>query len=124
MGPAVAAEPIRISIEAVDPAIGHRLVAILSHVVGIALVGDGEQSDVTVVASRDANETDIQSFTARELEVLALLAEGASNKLIARRLGISTHTAKFHVGSVIDKLDAVGRTDAVAHAVRLGVIHL
>jgi DNA-binding CsgD family transcriptional regulator len=124
VNPAVAEEPIRISIEVVDPAIGSRLVAILSNVVGIALVGDGEQSDVTVVASRDANESDIQSFTARELEVLTLLAEGASNKLIARRLGISTHTAKFHVGSVIDKLDAVGRTDAVAHAVRLGVIHL
>ena len=124
MSPAVAEEPIRISIEVDEPAIGCRLVAILSNVAGIALVDDGELSDVTVVASRDANETDIQSFTARELEVLALLAEGASNKLIARRLGISTHTAKFHVGSVIDKLDAVGRTDAVAHAVRLGVIHL
>ena len=124
MSPAVTEEPIRISIEVVDPAIGGRLVAILSNVVGIELVGGGEKSDVTVVASRDANETDIQPFTARELEVLTLLAEGASNKLIARRLGISTHTAKFHVGSVIDKLDAVGRTDAVAHAVRLGVIHL
>jgi DNA-binding CsgD family transcriptional regulator len=63
-------------------------------------------------------------LTPRELEVLALLAEGASNKMIARRLGISVHTAKFHVGSLIDKLDAVGRTDAVAHAARLGVIHL
>jgi DNA-binding CsgD family transcriptional regulator len=63
-------------------------------------------------------------LTARELEVLALLAEGASNKMIARRLGISVHTAKFHVGSLLDKLDAVGRTDAVAHAARLGVIHL
>jgi DNA-binding CsgD family transcriptional regulator len=58
------------------------------------------------------------------LEVLMLLAEGASNKAIAARLGISVHTAKFHVGSVIDKLDATGRTDAVAHAARLGVIHL
>ena len=56
--------------------------------------------------------------------MLALLAEGASNKLIARRLGISTHTAKFHVASLIEKLDAVSRTDAVAHAARLGVIHL
>jgi len=52
------------------------------------------------------------------------LAEGASNKMIARRLGISVHTAKFHVGSLIDKLDAVGRTDAVAHAARIGVINL
>jgi DNA-binding CsgD family transcriptional regulator len=56
--------------------------------------------------------------------VLNLLAEGASNKTIARRLGISIHTAKFHVGSLLDKLDASGRTDAVAHAARLGVIQL
>ena len=60
----------------------------------------------------------------RELEVLALLAEGASNKVIARRLGISVHTAKFHVASLLDKLDAIGRTDAVAHAARRGVINL
>jgi DNA-binding NarL/FixJ family response regulator len=63
-------------------------------------------------------------LTARELEVLQLLAEGASNKLIARRLGISFHTAKFHVASIAEKLDATGRTDAVAQAVRLGLILL
>jgi DNA-binding CsgD family transcriptional regulator len=63
-------------------------------------------------------------LSTRELEVLALLAEGASNKEIARRLGISVHTAKFHVGSLLDKLDAVGRTDAVAHAARRGVLNL
>jgi DNA-binding CsgD family transcriptional regulator len=63
-------------------------------------------------------------LTPRELEVLALLAEGMSNKAIARCLGISVHTAKFHVGALIDKLDAVGRTDAVAHAARRGVIQL
>jgi DNA-binding CsgD family transcriptional regulator len=63
-------------------------------------------------------------LTPRELQVLALLAEGASNKVIARRLGISVHTAKFHVASLLDKLDAVGRTDAVAHAARRGVINL
>ena len=55
---------------------------------------------------------------------MVLMAEGASNKAIARRLGISVHTAKFHVGSLLDKLDATGRTDAVAHAARRGVIHL
>ena len=63
-------------------------------------------------------------LTAREREVLRLLAEGASNKLIARRLGISFHTAKFHVASIAAKLDATGRTDAVAQAVRLGLILL
>ncbi|MGO4526468.1 LuxR C-terminal-related transcriptional regulator [Microvirga sp. 2MCAF35] len=63
-------------------------------------------------------------LTARELEVLQLLAEGASNKLIAHRLGISFHTAKFHVASIAAKLDATGRTDAVAQALRLGLILL
>ena len=63
-------------------------------------------------------------LTARELEVLSLLGEGASNKEIARRLAISVHTAKFHVASILDKLDATGRTDAVAHAARLGLLML
>jgi DNA-binding CsgD family transcriptional regulator len=63
-------------------------------------------------------------LTSREVEVLALLAEGASNKDVAKRLGTSVHTAKFHVGSLPDKLYATGRTDAVAHAARSGVIQL
>ena len=63
-------------------------------------------------------------LTPREIEVLNLMAEGASNKTIARRLEISVHTVKFHVGSLLDKLDAAGRTDAVAQAARLGVINL
>jgi DNA-binding NarL/FixJ family response regulator len=61
-------------------------------------------------------------LTARELQVLRLLAEGASNKSIARRLGITPHTAKFHVASIVAKLGATGRTDAVAKAMRLGLI--
>jgi DNA-binding NarL/FixJ family response regulator len=64
------------------------------------------------------------ALTAREREVLRLLAEGATNKQIARRLELSVHTVKFHVGSILDKLDATGRTDAVAHAVRLGLLLL
>jgi DNA-binding CsgD family transcriptional regulator len=71
-----------------------------------------------------AEIADDMALTPRELEVLALMAEGASNKTIAQRLGISVHTAKFHVGQVLDKLDATGRTDAVAHAARRGVIQL
>ena len=71
--------------------------------------------------SSDAGDV---TLTARELDVLALMAEGASNKQIAKQLGISVHTAKFHVASVLEKLDATGRTDAVAHAARKGVIHL
>ena len=85
-----------------------------------------ETADVALVSLRAADMPPEQdsALTPRELEVLNLVAEGASNKTIARRLGISVHTAKFHVGSLLDKLDATGRTDAVTHAARLGVIQL
>ena len=61
-------------------------------------------------------------LTQREKQVVALLAEGASNKLIARRLGISVHTAKFHVAAILQKLGAVNRTDAIAIAMREGLV--
>jgi DNA-binding CsgD family transcriptional regulator len=123
---AAAPDPIRLALDVADAALAARLAALLAGVPGLQLVGLGEAADVTVVlpaATSQASAGDHQ-LTPRELEVLALLAEGASNKVIARRLGISIHTAKFHVGSLLDKLDAVGRTGAVAHAARLGVIHL
>lgn len=63
-------------------------------------------------------------LTTRELEVLRALADGASNKMIARRLGISFHTVKFHVASILTKLDADTRTEAVAQAARLGLVML
>jgi DNA-binding NarL/FixJ family response regulator len=63
-------------------------------------------------------------LTARELEVLAAMADGASNKAIARRLGISFHTAKFHVAAILAKLDADSRTEAVAKAAHLGLVML
>jgi DNA-binding NarL/FixJ family response regulator len=58
----------------------------------------------------------------REAEVLALLAEGAPNKVIARRLDISVHTAKFHVAAILVKLGAANRTDAIATAMRQGLV--
>jgi DNA-binding NarL/FixJ family response regulator len=63
-------------------------------------------------------------LTARELEVLAAMADGASNKVIARRLGISFHTAKFHVAGILAKLDADSRTEAVTKAAALGLVML
>lgn len=63
-------------------------------------------------------------LTGREVEVLELLAEGLSNKEIGAELGISAHTAKFHVQSLLDKLDAVTRTEAVVRALRLGFLRL
>lgn len=67
---------------------------------------------------------DAQTLTPRELEVLAAMADGASNKTIARNLGISFHTVKFHVASILEKLDADSRTEAVAAAARRGLVML
>jgi DNA-binding CsgD family transcriptional regulator len=109
-----------------DAELAARLALLLAGVPGLRLAAPGEDADVRLVgAGVGDGPADLdQPLTAREVEVLSLLAEGASNKLIARRLGISVHTAKFHVGQLLDKLDATGRTDAVAHAARLGVLHL
>ena len=119
--------PLVVSLRLDDPALGDRVAALLGSVPGLRLAEPGEASDVAIIGSeiRDLIDPDSEpALTPRELEVLALLAEGASNKAIARRLGISVHTAKFHVGQVLDKFDATGRTDAVAHAARRGVLNL
>jgi|SRR5579883_70840 DNA-binding NarL/FixJ family response regulator len=63
-------------------------------------------------------------LTPRELEVLAKMADGASNKAIARALDISFHTAKFHVAAILAKLDADSRTEAVTRAAQLGLVML
>jgi DNA-binding CsgD family transcriptional regulator len=121
-----APDPIRLALHIEDSALADRLAALLAGVPGLRLVGAGQAADAAVVLPPGASlsrDGDIP-LTPRELEVLALVAAGASNKMIALRLGISVHTAKFHVGSLLDKLDAVGRTDAVAHAARRGVINL
>jgi DNA-binding NarL/FixJ family response regulator len=66
--------------------------------------------------------TEHGGLTPREVEVLGALADGASNKAIARRFGISVHTVKFHVASILAKLSAESRTEAVAKAARMGLV--
>jgi DNA-binding NarL/FixJ family response regulator len=63
-------------------------------------------------------------LTPREREILALVGEGMSNKSVARRLGISVHTVKFHMEALFAKLDATSRAEAVAKGLRGGVIEL
>jgi DNA-binding NarL/FixJ family response regulator len=65
-----------------------------------------------------------EPLTAREVQVLELLAEGLPNKAIAVRLGISDQTVKFHVAAISGKLGAANRTEAVRLAVRRGLITL
>ena len=75
-----------------------------------------------VVDAEETDEIEPAVLSARESEVLQLMATGASNKAIARALGISAHTAKFHVTAIMTKLDATSRTDAVARAMRSGLV--
>jgi len=65
-----------------------------------------------------------ESLTPRENEVLAMLAEGLANREIADRLGVSDHTIKFHISSILDKLGASTRTEAVTLGLRMGLIVL
>ncbi|TPQ35121.1 helix-turn-helix transcriptional regulator [Bradyrhizobium guangdongense] len=115
---------IAISVEIDDPVLADRLAAMLDGVAGLRLAAPGEAALSIVARNGSATAPTEFELTPRELDVLGLMAEGASNKMIARQLGISVHTVKFHVGSLLDKLDATGRTDAVAHAARRGVINL
>ena len=80
--------------------------------------GEGEPFEDETSDEHAARPT----LSPREAEVLALLAEGAPNKVIARRLNISVHTAKFHVAAILIKLGAANRTDAIAIAMRQGLV--
>jgi two-component system, NarL family, nitrate/nitrite response regulator NarL len=80
-----------------------------------------------LAASRVSGDVDVlpsDALTGRELEVLRLVADGMTNKAIARQLGISDHTVKFHVGSILAKLGAESRTEAVSTAARSGLLPL
>jgi DNA-binding NarL/FixJ family response regulator len=72
----------------------------------------------------DIEDAGPEHLTARELDVLQLIADGLPNKSIATRLGISDQTVKFHVSSIYGKLGAANRTDAVRRAVRRGLLAL
>lgn len=75
-------------------------------------------------ARTDDGDELTEALTPREIEVLQLLARGLANKTIAQELEISEHTVKFHVNSILAKLGAQSRTDAVVRATRLGLITL
>jgi DNA-binding NarL/FixJ family response regulator len=104
------------------------IAALEAAVVGLVTLPAELAMDVAS-ASRAANAprqpaTSSPPLTRREVEVLGMLAEGLANKNIAARLGISEHTVKTHVASILTKLDAFSRAEAVAVGARQGLILL
>lgn len=90
---------------------------------GLTVLDPSFHSILAPTRSNDSTEP-IEPLTPREAQVLQLIARGLANKAIAQELSISDHTVKFHVNSILAKLGAQSRTDAVVRATRLGLITL
>jgi DNA-binding CsgD family transcriptional regulator len=96
----------------------------------VALVGTAEDADLVVservvsTAAPGAVAGGGAALTARELEVLRLVARGLGNKEIAADLRITTHTVKYHLAAVLEKLGVRSRTEAVSLGVRTGLVPL
>jgi DNA-binding NarL/FixJ family response regulator len=104
-----------------------QLVAALQAVAGgLLVVHPSHMSEALPARSAPSRALDelAESLTRRELEVLQMLAAGLSNKEIASRLNISDHTVKFHVASILGKLGAGTRTEAVSLGIRRGLVLL
>ncbi len=76
------------------------------------------------LAPQSPDDELLEQLTSRENEVLRLLADGLGNKEIAVKLSISEHTIKFHIHSILGKLGAASRTEAVTRGLRRGIIEL
>jgi two-component system, NarL family, response regulator YdfI len=132
MTPAASADALRAGIRAALPGdiSPDQLVAALQAVAsGLIVLHPANRSDLLPAGSAASRATGelgelAESLTRRELEVLQMLAGGLSNKEIAARLNISEHTAKFHVASILGKLGAGSRTEAVALGIRRGLVLL
>ncbi|MGA2639829.1 MAG: LuxR C-terminal-related transcriptional regulator [Spirochaetia bacterium] len=116
----------QIRVRAADPQLRSRIVERLA---GLGEISVEDEASVGAAANgthpTDAaieTTTRESSLTPRETEVLSLLAEGLANKEIAASLTFSTHTAKFHVESILRKLNAANRAEAVKEGIRRGLI--
>jgi two-component system, NarL family, response regulator YdfI len=121
--PAWTAEAVKLGARALLPQEASQeqiLAAVLAAASGLAAI-DPEDLDALAGASVQPVSGDVE-LTPRELEVLRMLAEGAANKAIAWKLGISEHTVKFHVASILARLGAGTRTEAVTMGIRRGWI--
>jgi DNA-binding NarL/FixJ family response regulator len=102
----------------------HEIVAAIEAVAaGLAVISPEILEALVPATTEDHDEFPAgEPLTSRESEVLSLLAEGAGNKEIASRLRISEHTVKFHVSSILTKLGAATRTEAVSRGLKEGLI--
>ncbi len=103
--------------------VGEIVAAVQAVAVGFVLLRP-EEAERALIPPRAAPAGGGETLTPRELEVLQFMAAGESNKRIAWKLGISDHTAKFHVASILAKLSAGSRAEAVAIGIRRGFIYL
>jgi DNA-binding NarL/FixJ family response regulator len=90
----------------------------------VATGGSHLQPAVAAKLMQRLNGSHAPLLTARQLEVVGMLARGATNKDVARSIGVGERTVKYHVAGVFERLGAANRTEAVAIAVRLGLITL
>ena len=118
-GPGLSGAPVAYLPSDVDAA---ALAAAVRAAAAGLIVLDPTVAGATGVHAHARTSESAETLTAREREVLLLVAEGLPNKAIARELGISEHTAKFHVGSLLGKLGAASRTEAVTLATRRGIL--
>jgi len=119
----------RIRVRAADPLLRSQIVERLAGLGDISVEMDEAEAGAAVNGTHPADaavETAGResALTPRETEVLGLLAEGLANKEIAARLSFSMHTAKFHVESILRKLDTANRAEAVKEGIRRGLIGL
>jgi two-component system, NarL family, response regulator YdfI len=122
--PAWTVEAIKLGVRALLPRNASQeqiLAAILAAASGLATIHP-EDLDALAGASVQTVSGDDVELTPRELEVLRMMADGAANKTIAWKLGISEHTVKFHVASILARLGAGTRTEAVTMGIRRGWI--
>jgi DNA-binding NarL/FixJ family response regulator len=96
--------------------------AVQAVALGLRVVDDA--FDDALIRLRPTGEPLVEPLTHRETEVLQLVAQGLTNRRIGERLGISEHTAKFHVNAILGKLGAQTRGEAIAQAARLGLLLL
>jgi DNA-binding NarL/FixJ family response regulator len=118
-GPGLSGAPVAYLPRDVDAA---ALAAAVRAAAAGLIVLDPTVAGTTGVHTHARTSENAETLTTREREVLLLVAEGLPNKAIARELGISEHTAKFHVGSLLGKLGAASRTEAVTLATRRGIL--